>query len=401
MMDSDNSLLEEERIRSPRVDLLNIRSFMEEHYHEPLSVDQLAKLANISPKYFVDLFKKTYGQSAIDYLTNLRINRAKRYLTESDLRLREIALKVGYSDEFYFSRKFKKEVGVSPSAFIKNPRRRIAAYSPAIMGQLLALNLIPAAAPLDSKWTPYYYNVYQNEIKLHMSYGEENSGTELNKLITARPDAIVAGDVLLEEEKQKLAGIAPTLFVPAKQTSWQEQLHQIALFVGRDRQAKAWIEDYNRKAAFAKQKMEEAVGKETFAVIRINGNGLHMYCNRAIHDVLYEDLRLNPAYKGEKLYNKEISLKQLEEINPDHLLLLVCPERASRTYWLTLQHQVEWRKLKAVEKGSSYLIPSDPWCEYSAFAINRMLDEMLLLFTGYCPNSYADKVHGSTRAHEI
>lgn len=58
MMDSDNSLLEEERVRSPRVDLLNIRSFMEEHYHEPLSVDQLAKLANISPKYFVDLFKK-------------------------------------------------------------------------------------------------------------------------------------------------------------------------------------------------------------------------------------------------------------------------------------------------------------------------------------------------------
>ncbi|MGV2806326.1 helix-turn-helix domain-containing protein, partial [Clostridium perfringens] len=126
---------------------------------------QLARMANISPKYFVDLFKKTFGQTTIDYLTHVRMNHAKRYLAESDDRLRDIAQRVGYKDEFYFSRIFKKKVGMSPSEYARNSRQLIAACSSSIIGQLVALNVVPAAAPLDAKWTPYYYNAYYSESK--------------------------------------------------------------------------------------------------------------------------------------------------------------------------------------------------------------------------------------------
>lgn len=95
--------------RSPKTDLANVKTYMDKHYDQPLSIADLASEAGISPKYFVDLFKKTYGQSAMEYLTDLRINRAKRYLKESTYKLRDIALRVGYSDEYYFSRKFKRK----------------------------------------------------------------------------------------------------------------------------------------------------------------------------------------------------------------------------------------------------------------------------------------------------
>ncbi|WP_249662396.1 helix-turn-helix transcriptional regulator, partial [Lysinibacillus fusiformis] len=88
---------------------------------------------------FGDAFKKAFGQGATDYLTELRIGHATQLLRDTDLLVREIARKVGYSDEFFFSRKFKKEMGVSPSAFNKIARQRVSTFSVSATSNLLAL----------------------------------------------------------------------------------------------------------------------------------------------------------------------------------------------------------------------------------------------------------------------
>jgi ABC-type Fe3+-hydroxamate transport system substrate-binding protein len=126
----------------------------------------------------------------------------------------------------------------------------------------------------------------------------------------------------------------------------------------------------------------------------VNAEGVHLYRNRGIEEVLHQDLGLSFAYSEEPLYNRRLTLSELNELHPDRMLVLVCPEAASRIYWLTLQHDPEWLRLKAVQSGCVHPIPSDPWLEYSAFSVSRMLDEMLLLFTGYCPSAAADTVHG-------
>lgn len=111
-----------------RMSLDDVRAYMSNHYHEPLSIDFLARLAGLSPNYFGEAFKKATGRSVMDYLTGLRIGRAKQLIRETDLYMREVARRVGYSDEYYFSRKFKKEVGLSPSAFGRSARQRIAVH---------------------------------------------------------------------------------------------------------------------------------------------------------------------------------------------------------------------------------------------------------------------------------
>ncbi|MCL6459603.1 MAG: AraC family transcriptional regulator [Gorillibacterium sp.] len=119
--------------------LQRTKTFMDEHYPEDLTLNQLAAMTGLSRNYFVDLFKKQYHISAMDYITQLRIDRAKQFMAGAELRLRDIAHQVGYNDEFYFSRKFKKEVGVSPSLYMKSRRRRIVAYNASVIGQLIAL----------------------------------------------------------------------------------------------------------------------------------------------------------------------------------------------------------------------------------------------------------------------
>lgn len=94
-------------------------NYIVSHYKKKLTLADLAKLAGLSISHYSRLFKKYAGHSPIDYLTHLRMDRAKELLVLSDYRLKGIAESVGYEDEFYFSRIFKKVVGMSPSEYVK------------------------------------------------------------------------------------------------------------------------------------------------------------------------------------------------------------------------------------------------------------------------------------------
>ncbi|WP_342774691.1 AraC family transcriptional regulator [Paenibacillus dokdonensis] len=284
--------------RMHKTDLQDIKAFMESHYDEPVSIGQLAKMVNISPKYFVDLFKKTFGQSAMEYLTDVRIRHAKRYLAESDERLRDIAKKVGYKDEFYFSRKFKKEVGMSPTDFAKNTTKRLAACSSPAIGHLLALNIIPEAAPLDPKWSPYYYNLYSNKIKSHLTltnpYHKIAFDINLNKLSQARPDVIIGSDHLQIGEISRLNSIAPVHCMSVKK-GWRDQLLDIANYLDKENNARQWIRNYESKVQFARNQIENVLGDDRIMVLRIYQTQLFVYQNRGLEEVLYEDLNLQAA----------------------------------------------------------------------------------------------------------
>jgi YesN/AraC family two-component response regulator len=91
--------------------------YMVNHYNENITLERLAGIAGLSPSHYSRLFKKYAGHSPIDYLLHLRMDRAKELLVLSDYRLKAVAESIGYTDELYFSRMFKKIVGISPSEF--------------------------------------------------------------------------------------------------------------------------------------------------------------------------------------------------------------------------------------------------------------------------------------------
>lgn len=90
---------------------------MSERLDQPLRVEALARLANLSTAHFSALFKQQAGCSPRDYLHLLRIHRACQLLRDSGLHVKEIAGKLGYKDQFHFSRQFKAFQGVSPTQY--------------------------------------------------------------------------------------------------------------------------------------------------------------------------------------------------------------------------------------------------------------------------------------------
>ncbi|WP_215176560.1 response regulator transcription factor [Paenibacillus albidus] len=97
--------------------LMAIRSYIDEHYREELTIPLLANMFSVNGNYVSQLFKKETGRTFTEYLTTLRIEYACELLMNSDLTISEIAEKSGYSDYFYFSRLFKRSKGMSPSAY--------------------------------------------------------------------------------------------------------------------------------------------------------------------------------------------------------------------------------------------------------------------------------------------
>ncbi|UHA74842.1 AraC family transcriptional regulator [Paenibacillus sp. 481] len=361
------------------------KEYMNNHFHHNLSIEQLAGIAEVSPKYFVDLFKKTYGVSAIDYLTELRMNQAKLIMARSNVRLRDVAQQIGYNDEFYFSRKFKQVIGVSPSVYMQSRRRKIAAYGPAVLGYLFALNIIPYAAPLHPKWTAYYYKMYRTHIPVHLNAYRYNYYWEANleALRQAQPDIIVSTDELSSNEQEQLNGIAPVCYAPRTGEGWRQQLRQIAECLGAAKEAELWLSSYERKVASAREILHRELKNDTFLFIRMVKNNYYLYSSRSMAEAFHGDLQLAPAHSyGQAVVDEPLTLEQLAEINPDRIMLLIFQEADTWAHWRELQHFPQWQKLSAVRNNHVTLISSDVWLEHSPLGHERIVNEVLDLISG-------------------
>ncbi len=94
-------------------------SYIQNNYQKDISLEDVSREVDISPYYFSKIFKDSTGENFIEYLTNLRIEKAKDLLDNTDLSMKEICSEVGYANQNYFSRIFKKNVGVTPTEYKK------------------------------------------------------------------------------------------------------------------------------------------------------------------------------------------------------------------------------------------------------------------------------------------
>jgi AraC-like DNA-binding protein len=94
--------------------IATVIEFLENNFNENINLENLAVMSNMSVRNFQRIFKKATGQSPIDYLIHIRIQKSKILLSESNLQVADIALQAGFNEYNYFSRKFKKSIGISP-----------------------------------------------------------------------------------------------------------------------------------------------------------------------------------------------------------------------------------------------------------------------------------------------
>lgn len=94
-------------------------TYMNENFNKKISVKYLAELEGLSESYYRSVFRQIFNKSPSEHITSLRLSAAAGYLESSTKSLSEIAALVGYGDEFYMGKMFKKEFGISPGKYRK------------------------------------------------------------------------------------------------------------------------------------------------------------------------------------------------------------------------------------------------------------------------------------------
>jgi len=112
---SNQLIVERENAEPPAI--ARAKAFINENYTEDLSLEQVAKSANMSSFYFCKMFKKFTGVNFTEYVSRIRIEKARNLLLNPNLRISEIAYEVGFQSLTHFNRVFKRVLGQSPTDF--------------------------------------------------------------------------------------------------------------------------------------------------------------------------------------------------------------------------------------------------------------------------------------------
>lgn len=110
---------ENEVIQARREGIHNAIRYLEKNYSQRISLNELSRIALFSPNYFCTLFKETTGLSVTEYIQQIRNKEAIRLLLSTDLTVRDICQRIGYSDEKLFRRVFSRNVGCTPGEYRK------------------------------------------------------------------------------------------------------------------------------------------------------------------------------------------------------------------------------------------------------------------------------------------
>jgi AraC family transcriptional regulator of arabinose operon len=105
--------------------LTAILEYMAANIEHNITIHDLAEIAHMHPNYFIRLFKQQIGVPPIQYITRLKIDRAKVLLAATSGSVSEIADQLGFGDLFYFSKQFKKHTGLTPTEFRKQEQEGV------------------------------------------------------------------------------------------------------------------------------------------------------------------------------------------------------------------------------------------------------------------------------------
>ncbi|MEK3944629.1 AraC family transcriptional regulator [Paenibacillus sp. FSL H3-0310] len=374
-------------------------TFIQEHYTESITVKQLAELAGISIWQYTPIFQQLTGKKPLEYLTDLRINHSKRFLQESTEPLREIARLVGFSDEYYFSRRFRQKTGVTPGQYAHQQGRKLTVkdwtgheveiperakrivYHGETLGDLLALGVKPIGG--DEAFA-------RNSVYKHRLKKLANVGFPLDPQLTAslNPDLIILANSD-ERAYRAVSGIAPTLtfdsFAPL-----DNRMRTLGSWLGKQREAEAWLESFTIKNAAMWQQLYSTtlqVGETASALVYDHGDHLYAMGMSGFSTALYAPFGLQPTEEIQAILDEELGFAEVDPIRlpayaGDHIFMFIPERKDSRAAMERLLDSSLWNTLPAVRQGHVYLLDGSKWNSSDALTREKLLTLLPKLLGG-------------------
>lgn len=285
-------------------------SYMHQHYNEKIKLETLSNLVGLTPTSYSRSFKKARNMSPVDYLNQIRIDAAKRFLDEPNCSVKSTASAVGMGSEFYFSRMFKKSVGLSPALYIKRKQLKVASAS--CFGYKDILHSLGVEDTFE-------LNAYRT-----IRSGEDRQLVELQleQMREYRPDVIFA-DVRHLPIYEQLKQIAPTVVLRFSM-DWRMAYRQLAELIGRATEARQSCLQLAARVSTARERLSHTFGNRTVSMIRLQAGKIRLQGrnDHPLNNLLYAELGLQPgSHVPWNERTTDVTYESLMSFETDYLLV--------------------------------------------------------------------------------
>lgn len=367
-------------------------AYMENHFKDKITREQLAAMAGVSSSHYSILFKRLTGFSPQEYLSRLRVHRAVELLIGGSGTLREIAQKVGYKDEFYLSRRFKRQTGISPTAYHSVSPQRVAVMLTPYASHLLLLGREPVLTISENG--EYVHTAELPQPQAMRFINTDCTFEQLKSaLLDTKADMIIAAGQHLHRHglnPEQLRAVAPVVDIPWMELGWKEHLRLIARAIRQSEKAEVWLAAFEQEEKATRQLVRQcAAASEIVAILVLRPDGLLVYGARNVGYVIYHSLELRPPAKVEQLIKKlgtsfhsiPIEPAELADYAGDRLLVIVFPDaKGSTAHADALFQSPYWRELSAVRQNKVHQLDVDEWIPYNPVSIRLQLQRAVTLF---------------------
>ncbi len=357
--------------------------FIETHYNEDLTREQLAEHANVSPEHFSRAFRKHTGRTFIDYLTMQRIRNAQCCMLTETADMNTLAFKVGYKEGLYLSRKFKAVVGMSPTAF-RQKHKRVAALNINHTAILIALGQIPEIG-VYTPWTERMKNKTYSQNVAALDPNGHTPSTLYDAIAAARPDVII--NYSTASVNTSLLPLAPVIGLPFQTMNWREQFRVIADAINKQQKAEDWLFHYDEQINRINEALDRRLGNRGTAIVwEIIGDrafGFNGSFGRGAHN-LYGDLGFRPplSLQHQDRFAQgyvETTIEAISSYPADFIFITgipACPNL--RQHLNQLFHSRKWLEMDAVRNKRVYVLQEpDLFCGYDPISTQEQLSVLM------------------------
>lgn len=331
------------------------KQFMLEQFNTPMDMEELARSSGLSASRFYQAFRAYTGLSPLKYLTKMRLDASLELLSGSSSSIVEIAHSVGYPDEYYFSRLFKKQMGLAPTEYGNLAKKKIATLVSVFTGDLSALGMTASLS--------------------FVKVNHLDPAGVVRQLREVEPELILAGK-LDDEMYAACSSIAPVIMLDWKSYSWKERLIKISALLGLTSVAERWLSYYALKVKNARVLLRNSMGDKPLLVVQADSFGFRLFGMRCrkMKDLFYDDLHIMPPPALNQLGMTEMtSLEEIAQLGCSRIMFLV-PSIISNAYCAQLEG--EWNRLmESDEERKCMFITYNDRLNYNPTVHDALIDE--------------------------
>ncbi|MGE6630135.1 ABC transporter substrate-binding protein [Bacillus sp. NPDC077027] len=266
----------------------------------------------------------------------------------------------------------------------KDGTPKIASLSIHLTNDLLALGITPAGSVVGGElkdFLPHAKEQLKNTKKLGIA-----ADPDMESLLALKPDVIYLDEELAGQDLSKYKKIAKTEVFNLNDGTWRDHLKKIAKLVEKEKEADAYIKDYDQEAKEVKSLIQKKIGNGKVMAIRVTAKELRVFSTkRPMGPILFDDLGLAPANGVKQIDSNQpfevISQEVLPDFDADAIFVVVNRDDKAQNAYKQLEQTPIWKGLKAVKNNHVYKIADQPWLDYSALGNKMAMDEAKDMFS--------------------